>query len=308
MIKPSVVVPSGAGPAPTDTGGKGGEGRQRAYALPARPHVEKVTGGGTAISGTAGYATFNNYYNDVYAYDSSKATLKPLRVGSKVIGGTVLGRVGTLPAPPRQLRDPPRRQEDSGDRPEADPRRLEAARGDRDLPGHREEPADRQPRGRRRPAALQGGAPAPRPKDPRLSIYSCGRSDIASGQIDRRLLAAMEYLVEKGFRLTITSLKCGHSFLTSSGNVSEHTTGDAMDIAVINDVPVTGHQGPGGLPDALIKSLLQLQGTMAPHQIISLEDLPGVAELRPPRPLRPRPRRLLPRLRRRPPPAATRAR
>ena len=111
--------------------------------------------------------------------------------------------------------------------------------------------------------------------DPRLSIYSCGRADIASGQIDRRLLAAMEYLAEKGFRLTITSLKCGHSFLTASGNVSEHSTGDAMDIALINGVPVTGHQGPGGLPDALIKSLLQLQGTMAPHQIISLEDLPG---------------------------------
>ncbi len=36
--------------------------------------------------------------------------------------------------------------------------------------------------------------------DPRLSIYSCGRSDIRTGQIDRRVLAVMEYLVEKGFR------------------------------------------------------------------------------------------------------------
>ena len=30
----------------------------------------------------------------------------------------------------------------------------------------------------------------------------------------------MEYLADNGFRLTITSLKCGHSFLTTSGNVS----------------------------------------------------------------------------------------
>ena len=55
----------------------------------------------------------------------------------------------------------------------------------------------------------------------------------------------LEYLVSKGFKLTITSLKCGHSFLTTSGYVSEHTTGDAVDIAVIDGVPVTGHQGPG---------------------------------------------------------------
>ena len=32
----------------------------------------------------------------------------------------------------------------------------------------------------------------------------------------------LEYLLSKGFKLTITSLKCGHSFLTTSGNVSEH--------------------------------------------------------------------------------------
>jgi hypothetical protein len=48
-----------------------------------------------------------------------------------------------------------------------------------------------------------------------------------------------------------------------------------MDIAMINGIPVTGHQGPGTLADSLIKSLLELQGTMAPHQLISLEDLPG---------------------------------
>jgi hypothetical protein len=44
---------------------------------------------------------------------------------------------------------------------------------------------------------------------------------------------------------------------------------------VINGVPVTGHQGPGTLTDELIRTVLQLQGTMHPHQVISLEDLPG---------------------------------
>jgi murein DD-endopeptidase MepM/ murein hydrolase activator NlpD len=113
--------------------------------------------------------------------------------------------------------------------------------------------------------------------DESLSIYECGREDVASGQIDRRVLAMLEYLVSKGFKLTITALKCGHSFLTTSGNVSEHSTGDAVDIAMIDGVPVTGHQGPGTLTDELIKDVLQLQGTMHPHQVISLEDLPGEA-------------------------------
>ncbi|HKT82896.1 MAG TPA: lytic murein transglycosylase [Solirubrobacterales bacterium] len=111
--------------------------------------------------------------------------------------------------------------------------------------------------------------------DKALEIYECGRQDIATGQIDRRVLAMLEYLVSKGFRLTITSLKCGHSIMSSSGYVSEHSTGDAVDIAVIDGVPVTGHQGPGTLTDELIRTVLQLQGTMHPHQVISLEDLPG---------------------------------
>jgi len=111
--------------------------------------------------------------------------------------------------------------------------------------------------------------------DPGLSIYTCGREDIATGLIDRRILAVLEYLRSKGFELTITALECGHGYLTTSGNVSEHSTGDAVDIADINGVPVTGHQGPGTMTDELIRDVLALQGTMQPHQVISLEDLPG---------------------------------
>ena len=111
--------------------------------------------------------------------------------------------------------------------------------------------------------------------DEGLSIYTCGREDIATGRIDRRVLAMLEYLRSKGFELTITALECGHSLLTTSGNVSEHSTGDAVDIAVINGTPVTGNQGPGTMTDELIRDVLQLQGTMQPHQVISLEDLPG---------------------------------
>ena len=111
--------------------------------------------------------------------------------------------------------------------------------------------------------------------DKGLDIYQCGREDIASGKIDRRVLAVLEYLRVKGFRLTVTALECGHGYFTTSGNVSEHSSGDAVDIAAINGVPVLGHQGPGTPTDKLIHDVLQLQGTMHPHQVISLENLPG---------------------------------
>ena len=36
--------------------------------------------------------------------------------------------------------------------------------------------------------------------DPKLEIYACGREDIRTGQIDRRVLAMLEYLAARGLR------------------------------------------------------------------------------------------------------------
>jgi hypothetical protein len=63
--------------------------------------------------------------------------------------------------------------------------------------------------------------------------------------------------------------------LTSSGNVSEHTSGNAVDIAAINGIPIIGHQEAGGITDQTVRRLMLLQGTMRPHQIISLLELGG---------------------------------
>jgi hypothetical protein len=57
------------------------------------------------------------------------------------------------------------------------------------------------------------------------------------------VLATIEFLAASGLRPTVTSLKCGHSYYSKSGNVSHHTTGTALDIAAINGVPIMGHQG-----------------------------------------------------------------
>jgi hypothetical protein len=106
--------------------------------------------------------------------------------------------------------------------------------------------------------------------DSRIQIYDCGRRDIQAGAIDRRVLATLEFLVASGFDPTISSLHCGHSYLTASGNVSEHSIGTAVDIAAVNGIPILGHQGKGSITDLVIQRLLTLQGTMKPHQIISL--------------------------------------
>jgi murein DD-endopeptidase MepM/ murein hydrolase activator NlpD len=111
--------------------------------------------------------------------------------------------------------------------------------------------------------------------NPGIDIYECGRQDIQTGQIDRRVLATLEFLAASGLKPTVSALKCGHSDLTTEGNVSEHLTGDAVDISKINGTPILGHQGPGSITDVTIRKLLTLQGSMKPHQIISLMSYPG---------------------------------
>ena len=126
------------------------------------------------------------------------------------------------PRPAPRLLDPPGRPRRAADRPEADPRRLEAARGDGDLPRLRPQRPLR--RRRRRhvdrpdPAAAEAAARAAAcSPTTRIEIYAGGRDDIRSGQIDRRVLATLEYLAESGLRPTVTCLKSGHSFYTTLG-------------------------------------------------------------------------------------------
>jgi soluble lytic murein transglycosylase-like protein len=111
--------------------------------------------------------------------------------------------------------------------------------------------------------------------DPGINIYQCGRQDIASGAIDRRVLAVLAFLSRSGLKPTVSALRCGHSEYTTSGNVSEHFSGDAVDIDEINGIPITGHQGAGSITDTTIRALLTLQGQFVPHQIISLMQYPG---------------------------------
>ena len=254
--------------------------RNRLFALPQRAGNSGnsgVAGQLDQLLGRAvpGYETFKSALGPSFSFDRKTMELKPLKVGSKVTGGTVIGRVGQPDAAPPHVNFAIRPAGRGA--PTIDPKPI--------LDGWKllettaiYRAADKNPFAENptvgqvllmSKAALQQRVL----NDPALSIYACGRNDVATGQIDRRVLAVMEYLVAKGYRLTITSLKCGHSYLTSSGNVSAHSYGSAVDIAAVNDIPITGHQGPGTITEAVIKDLLLLQGTMRPVQIISLMNL-----------------------------------
>jgi len=264
---------TGSGPVNTE------DSRQRLYAFPERPrNAERanLTGQLDRLLDEEfpGYESFKAYFSGVLRFDRKTMELRPLQEGAQVTAGTVLGRVGkTDEAAPRlhfAIRPAGRGAPKIDPKPILDGWKLLEATAIYRAAG--ENPFEgsattgqvllmSKPQLVRRVLA-----------DPRLEIYACGRSDIRTGQIDRRILALLEYLAERGFRLTMTSLKCGHSILTSSGNVSEHSTGNAVDIAMINGMPVLGNQGSGSITEALVRDVMELQGTMRPHQIISLMD------------------------------------
>ena len=113
-------------------------------------------------------------------------------------------------------------------------------------------------------------------RNPHIDIYECGRHDVATGQVDRRVLATLEFLAASGLKPTVSSMRCGHGYYTAGGNVSEHSSGNAVDIAAINGIVITpATQGQGSITDLTIQRLLTLQGAMKPHQIISLMTFEG---------------------------------
>ncbi len=253
----------------------------------------------------AGVTAFKAYFSEPYGLHRDDVVLRPLRRGSHVIGGTILGRVGRASIARSSGAD-------AGDR-----RAASAAAQQFGVASAPHLYFEIRPAGRKSPRIdpkpildgwrlldstaiyrarnplTRGDGPSKRLTigqimlmskqqlvkhvldSPDIEIYECGRRDIRAGIVDRRVLATLEFLAAKGMKPTITSLRCGHGFYTTSGNVSEHSFGSAVDIAAINGTPIIGHQGPGSITDKAVRQLLTLQGTMKPHQIITLMQYQG---------------------------------
>ena len=94
------------------------------------------------------------------------------------------------------------------------------------------------------PSDVEGGARSARARQPADRRLPLRPPDIRSGQIDRRVLATLEFLAASGLRPTVTSLKCGHGFYTASGNVSEHSSGTRLTSRRSTTSRSSGTRGP----------------------------------------------------------------
>jgi murein DD-endopeptidase MepM/ murein hydrolase activator NlpD len=202
------------------------------------------------------------------------AAHRPIRKGTRVTGGTLLGRVGGQGYLAFEIRPAGRGAPRIDPKPILDGWKLlestaiYRAAGRNALVG--KDPTIGQ-------VLLMSKAQLQRRvlANPRIDVYDCGRQDIRAGIVDRRVLATLEFLAASGLKPTVTSLRCGHGYYTKGGSVSHHSFGAAVDISKINGIPIIGHQGAGSVAEMAIQRLLTLQGTMRPAQIISLMTFQG---------------------------------
>jgi murein DD-endopeptidase MepM/ murein hydrolase activator NlpD len=114
--------------------------------------------------------------------------------------------------------------------------------------------------------------------DSGVDLGRCGRQDVQVGRVDKRVLAALEFLSVSGLKPTVSGLRCGGgSAAAAAANVRASSGQDAVVITAVNRIPVTGHEAPGSIADSAVRKLLMLQGVAKPAQIVSTMAYPGVA-------------------------------
>ena len=260
--------------------------KERLFANPTRPNALSAGGREQIIESESALAdgtSIKSYFTGVYGLNRDDVVLKSLVPGRRVIAGTILGRVGTTRSTvaPHMLFEI--RPAGRG-APRIDPKPI--------LDGWKLLESTAIYRAQGKNPFLDNAAGATIGQillmskealiqrvlaNPRIELYSCGRRDIEAGVIDRRILAALEFLASSGLKPTVTSLRCGHGLYTTGGNVSAHSSGNAVDIAKINGIPILGNQGAGSITDITVRRLLSLQGTLQPAQIITLMTYEGAA-------------------------------
>jgi hypothetical protein len=251
--------------------------KERLFAFPSRRKSYAAGGNAQIRTAATRIGSFTNYFRDTLHLAKNQYTLKRLRVGSIVVAGTILGRVGAPAAHHRAhmyftIRPAGKKS------PLIDPTTI--------LDGWKLLTATDVYRAQGQ-SVFTGGAGAKNPTtgqlllmskqqltervltDPHIKIYACGRRDIEAGTIDRRVLAVIEFLSASGLDPTVSGLACDASPNGSTGVDAAGATGESVDISAINGTAVLGHQGAGTITDAVIRRLLTLQGSMAPTEIVS---------------------------------------
>lgn len=115
-------------------------------------------------------------------------------------------------------------------------------------------------------------------RDAGIHLSDCARQDVREGRVDKRVLAAMEYLSVSGLRPTVAGLPCAPATPAAlASNTAAGSTEESFEITAVNGVPVAGHQGPGTVADTMVRKLLMLQGLSRPRKIVSAMSYQGAA-------------------------------
>jgi hypothetical protein len=256
--------------------------KERLFANPSRP-ASYAAGGKLQVANSAPQiASFQNYFSDVLHLAKNQYTLQRLKAGSVVVAGTILGRLGGgTPTNASHLEF--MIQPAGKSTPYIDPKPVldgwklleatavyRAAGIDPFFGPNAKNPTIGQillmSKEQLQNRVLQ---------DPNVQIYPCGRRDIESSAIDRRVLAVIEFLSASGLKPTVSGLKCGSNPTAANGIDPAGATGASVDISAINGIAIKGHQGAGSITDITVRRLLTLQGAMQPDEIISLMSYKG---------------------------------
>ena len=224
----------------------------------------------------------DRYFTSAFGLGRDQLEARPLRVGSRVLAGTILGYLGADPIGGEPHLIFALRPAGTDQAP-IDPRPfLDAWTQMATLELHRKALSDplygpdlqSSDAGE---ALLMSQIDLERVilDDTRVKVSLCESNAIAAGDVDRRVLASVEFLVQSGLDPTITGAQCTPDGTPLNG-VSATTT-DSVTITAVNAAPVATNPAAGSPTDAAIRALATLTGEDAPAQIAGPEAVPGAA-------------------------------
>jgi membrane-bound lytic murein transglycosylase B len=103
-----------------------------------------------------------------------------------------------------------------------------------------------------------------------ITLDACSREEVASGMVGKRVLAVLAFLSRSGLEPTVIGLRCAQR----DGAPAAAGAGDEVDISAINGTEIAGHQGAETITDLTIRALLTLPAAFVPHEIDSLMKFP----------------------------------
>jgi hypothetical protein len=124
-------------------------------------------------------------------------------------------------------------------------------------------------------SALEGTVLA----DPGITIGACARRDVAGGGVDRRVLAVLAFLSRSGLQPSVGPLPCAPA-VSSGPRATPQNSIRAVPIVAIDGTPIAGHQGVSTITDLAIRTVLTLPSEFVPSEVTSLMHYPGSVNTR----------------------------